>query len=148
LNSSELEVDKATIRELIPHAGSMCLLDRVTDWNDDSIVCVSNTHRDAKNPLRKEGILSAVHALEYAAQATAVHGGLRARALGKTAPPGYIAALRDAHMEVDRLDDLSSPLKIRARRLFGEQANTVYDCEVFAGEKLVARARVTIMLRS
>ena len=72
-------INKAEIRTLIPHSGSMCLLDEVTQWDDRSIVCATNTHRDPANPLRRNGHLSAVHAFEYGAQAAAVHGGDRAR---------------------------------------------------------------------
>jgi predicted hotdog family 3-hydroxylacyl-ACP dehydratase len=89
-----------------------------------------------------------VHAFEYAAQAAAVHGGLRARSVGATAPPGYLAALRDARLCVMHLDDVASPLRIRAHRLFGEAANTVYECQVSAGDVLLAEGRITIMLRT
>src|SRR6059058_4056572 len=115
-----LSIYKAEIRMLIPHSGLMCLLDEVTQWDDRSIVSISNTHRDPANPLRRYGRLSAVHAFEYGAQAAAIHGGLRARAAGTIAPARYLAALRDAHLYVDRLDDLASPLEIRAQRLFGD----------------------------
>ena len=140
-------IDKPEIRTLIPHAGTMCLLDNVIDWDDESIVCITNTHRDEANPLRRDGRLSALHALEYGAQAAAIHGGLRARAAGTTAPTCYLAALRDAHLHVDRLDDLASPLEVRAKRLFGDAGNTVYQCEISTGDIRVADARVTIMLR-
>ena len=93
-------INKAEIRTLIPHSGLMCLLDEVTQWDDRSITCVTNTHRDPANPLRRDGRLSAVHAFEYGAQAAAVHGGLRARSVGEIAPPGYLAALRDARLHV------------------------------------------------
>jgi predicted hotdog family 3-hydroxylacyl-ACP dehydratase len=88
-----------------------------------------------------------VYAFEYAAQAAAVHGGLRARSAGAIAPPGYLAALRDAHLHVMRLDDVASPLQICASRLFGETASTVYECRVSAGDILLADGRITIMLR-
>src|SRR5437868_13545758 len=133
-----MHIEKPEIRTLIPHAGSMCLLNNVINWDDESIVCTTNTHRDPANPLRRDGRLSAVHALEYAAQAAAVHGGLRARAAGVTASPGYLAALRDARLHVMRLDDVASPLQICAYRLFGETANTVYECRVSAGDILLA----------
>ena len=125
----------------------MCLLECVIEWNDRSIVCTSNTHRDLLNPLRRDGQLAGVHALEYGAQAAAVHGGLRARAAGAPAAPGYVAALRDARLHVSRLDDIESPLEVRAIRLFGDQANTVYECRVSAGDRLLAEGRVTIMPR-
>jgi len=144
---NDIPINKAEIRTLIPHSGLMCLLDRVNEWDDRSIVCISNSHRDPANPLRRDGRLSAVYAFEYAAQAAAVHGGLRARSAGAIAPPGYLAALRDAHLHVMRLDDVASPLQIFASRLFGETANTVYECRVSAGDILLADGRITIMLR-
>lgn len=140
-------INKAEIRTLIPHSGTMCLLDEVTQWDDRSITCLTNTHHDAANPLRRDGRLSAVHAFEYGAQAAAVHGGLRARSIGATAPPGYLAALRDAHLNVPRLDDITSPLKICAKRLFGDSANTIYECRVSADSILLANARITIIQR-
>jgi len=144
---SNTPINKPEIRTLIPHSGLMCLLDSVTEWDDRSITSISNTHRDPANPLRRDGRLSALHAFEYAAQAVAVHGGLRARSAGMTAPPGYLAALRDARLRVICLDDIASPLEICAHRLFGDAANTVYECRVSAGDVLLADGRITIMLR-
>jgi predicted hotdog family 3-hydroxylacyl-ACP dehydratase len=138
---------KAEIRTLIPHSGTMCLLDEVTQWDDRSISCVTNTHHDPANPLRRDGRLSALHAFEYGAQAAAVHGGLRARSIGATAAPGYLAALRDAHLHAARLDDITSPLQIYANRLFGDGANTIYECRVSADNVLLADARITIIQR-
>ena len=138
---------KAEIRTLIPHSGLMCLLDEVTRWDDRSIVCVSNTHRDSANPLRRQGRLSAVHAFEYGAQAAAVHGGLRARAAGTIASPGFLAALRDARLHVTRLDYIHLPLRICAKHLFGDGANTVYEFVLSAATVLVAEGRVTIVER-
>ena len=144
----EVPINKAEIRTLIPHSGLMCLLDQVTQWDDRSITCVANTHRDSANPLRRDGRLSVVHAFEYGAQAAAVHGGLRARSVGATAPPGYLAALRDARLHVVFLDDIRSPLQVCANRLFGDGANTVYECRVLADKTLLANGRVTIIQRA
>ena len=138
---------KTEIRALIRHSGLMCLLDEVVQWDDQSIACVSNTHRDPANPLRRQGRLSALHAFEYGAQAAAVHGGLRARAAGTIAPPGYLAALRDGRLHATRLDYIHLPLQICATRLYGEGANTVYEFIVSAAAVLVAGGRVTILER-
>ena len=146
--TEEGSINKAEIRTLIPHSGTMCLLDEVTQWDDRSITCITNTHRDPANPLRRDERLSAVHAFEYGAQAAAVHGGLRARSVGEIAPPGYLAALRDARLHVAFLDDIRSPLQICANRLFGDSANTVYECRVLADNLLLANARVTIIQRT
>jgi predicted hotdog family 3-hydroxylacyl-ACP dehydratase len=145
---NKLPINQAEIRTLIPHSGEMCLLDEVTQWDDRSIICLTNTHRDPANPLRRDGRLAALHAFEYGAQAAAVHGGLRARSAGATALPGYLAALRDASLHVTRLDDITLPLQICASRLFGDSANTVYECRVLAGNIPLADGRITIMQRS
>jgi len=145
--TNDAPIHKAELRTLIPHSGLMCLLDEVIRWNDRSIVCITNTHRDPANPLRRGGRLSVVHAFEYGAQAAAVHGGLRARAAGATAPPGYLAALRNARLHATRLDDIDGALQIFASRLFGDDANTVYECRVSAGKTVIAEGRVTIILR-
>ena len=144
---NEVRIEKAEIRMLIPHSGTMCLLDEVTQWDDRTITCISNTHHAPANPLRRDGRLSAVHAFEYGAQAAAIHGGLRARSVGAVAPPGYLAALRDARLHLAFLDDLELPLEISAKHLFGDGANTVYECRISVGDNPVAEGRVTIIQR-
>src|SRR5690606_20848380 len=67
---------KAEIERMIPHAGSMVLLDNVEAWSADHIVCTAHSHASATNPLRRAEMLSRVMAIEYAARAVAVHGGL------------------------------------------------------------------------
>ena len=146
--ASNLPIHKAEIRTLIPHSDLMCLLDEVMQWDDRSIMCATNTHRDPLNPLRRGGCLSAVHAFEYGAQAAAVHGGLRARSAGTRAAPGYLAALRDGRLQVTRLDHIHLPLRIHATRLFGDRANTVYEFLISAASVLVAEGRVTILERA
>ena len=143
-----MPVNKAEIRTLIPHSDLMCLVDEVVRWDDRSITCISNTHRDPANPLRRHGHLSAVHAFEYGAQAAAIHGGLRARAAGSVAPPGYLAALRDGRLYVRQLDFIHLPLRISATRVYGECANTVYEFIVSAATVLVAEGRVMIVQRT
>ena len=141
-------INKPEIRALIPHSGLMCLLDRVMEWDDRSIVCLSNTHSHPTNPLRRDGQLSAVHAFEYGAQAVAVHGGLRARSVGTTAAPGYLAALRDGRLHIARLDHIHLSLQVCATRLFGDRANTVYEWLISAASVLVAEGRIIIVERA
>ena len=143
----EVPINKAEIRTLIPHSGLMCLLDEVTQWDDRSITCISNTHRDPSNPLRRDERLSGVHAFEYGAQAAAVHGGLRARSVSEIAPPGYLVALRDARLHVAFLDDIQPALQVRAVRLFGDSVNCVYECRISAADRLLAKGRITIIQR-
>ena len=90
---------------LIPHAGDMCLLDRVIEWNDTEIVCETTSHLNSKNPLCCERGLSSVTGIEYGGQAMAVHGSL----LGSIKKEGeslYLAAVRDVQFEVSWIHDI------------------------------------------
>lgn len=140
-------MDKSEIRNLIPHAGAMCLLDSVKTWDADSITCLSMTHRDNTNPLRRHHQLTALHAFEYGAQALAIHGGLLAKTAGGNASPAYLAALRDAQLHVTRLDDILTPLEITAKQLVGREGNAIYAIQVSTENRLLASAKVTIIAR-
>ena len=76
-------LDHAGIEALIPHRGPMCLLDRMTSWDETRIECVAVNHRDPRHPLRSASGLLASAAIEYAAQAMAVHGALVRRRRGR-----------------------------------------------------------------
>ncbi|MDD3577131.1 MAG: 3-hydroxylacyl-ACP dehydratase, partial [Halothiobacillus sp.] len=71
-------LDHQEIAARIPHQGSMCLLDRVIDWDEQKIECSAISHQAMDNPLRRNNRLGAAIGIEYAAQAMAVHGALLA----------------------------------------------------------------------
>lgn len=130
---------------LIPHDGSMCLLDGVEAWDAQRIVCVSNSHIDEANPLRHEGVLAAVHGVEYAAQAMAVHGGLLAREAGEENPAGFLAALRDVRLNTERLDEHGEPLRIEATELMRSGGSFMYEFTVSAAGEELLSGRITVM---
>jgi len=141
-------IDARGIAALIPHAGQMCLLDTVTGWDADAIQCATSSHQDLANPLRSEDRLSVVHALELAAQAVAVHIALLAPPRGnaaRAARAGYLGGVRDVAFFVDRLDDITEPLDIEARRLFSSGAGSVYGVAVAAAGRPVAAGRLTVV---
>lgn len=139
-----MSVERDELCALIPHAGSMCLLDRVEQWDDESIVCSSLSHHRADNPLRVDGSLAAVHGVEYGAQAMAVHGGLLARRAGAQLPAGYLAALRDVRLHAGHLDVVDGPLQVTAVRLMAEGGNLMYRIEVSGAGRVLVAARVTV----
>lgn len=141
-------IDKKALQALIPHQADMCLLDGVLRWDERQIVCQSDTHRNSSNPLRSGARLNALHAFEYGAQAVAVHGGLRARQARDCARPGYLAALRDGQLFVDYLDDIADTLIIQATMRYASSASYVYDTQVEAGGRLLAKVRISIVLMS
>jgi predicted hotdog family 3-hydroxylacyl-ACP dehydratase len=133
---------------MIPHDGAMCLLDSVESWDEQSIVCRSSSHQNPRNPLIKNGKLSSIHAVEYGAQAMAVHGCLLARTKGEQLKPGYLAALKEVKLHIAYLDDLSEPLTIKAEQVIAGGGNLMYTFEITSGEHTVASARATVVTQS
>lgn len=136
---------KSDIAKLIPHAGTMCLLESVVHWDSTTIRCLSRTHRDTANPLRIAGELPAVCGIEYAAQAMAVHGGLAGAIAGKPAT-GYLASLRDVTCHADPLDKPPGDLVVDAERLMGDEARVIYRFTLKVGEIEMLSGRATVVL--
>ncbi|HEU0197148.1 MAG TPA: hypothetical protein VFQ88_08070 [Nevskiaceae bacterium] len=134
------------IETLIPHGGAMSLLDAVTFWDALNLYARASSHRDLNHPLRRHNRLSAIHLVEYAAQAMAVHGGLVARANQQCAKPGLLADVRDVRLLVERIDDITSDLEIRVTRLVAAASGWIYSFEVSANRRTLATGRVTIMM--
>ena len=138
-------VNKDTIRKLIPHAGSMCLIDRVLDYDDRQIRCETATHRDSNNPLRCEDSLGAVNLIEYAAQCMAIHGGLLAQQNGEGIGQGYLVAVRNVQLHIATIDQLDNCIHIVATQMLSNAGSMMYTFSVTHNDSLLAQGRVTVM---
>lgn len=143
---STAPLDHAAIAARIPHAGRMCLLHEAVAWNADSIDCRAISHRDPGNPLRSHGRLAAVHGIEYAAQAMALHGALLGGDGAPATRPGYIGAARAVALHAERLDNVLEDLDIHAERLAGDADHALYAFTVRAGGRLLVEGRVSVAL--
>ncbi|MEJ1170015.1 hydroxymyristoyl-ACP dehydratase [Variovorax sp. CCNWLW235] len=141
-------LDRAGIAQRIPHSGSMCLLDRLERWDTESIHCSTRTHTQPDNPLRTAGGLLAPNAIEYAAQAMALHGGLLA-AEGSAPSAGFLASARSVRFSVARLDDVAGALQVQARRLSGDTNQILYEFAVTDSDGLMlAEGRAVVVLNT
>ena len=140
-----MRVDRERLKDLIPHKHAMCLLDGVRNFDDETIVCISDSHRRRDHPLARAGELSAVHAVEYGAQAVAAHVALTADSNNDSLHEGYLVALRDVHVHCARLDTLRGTLTVTARQLLKDEEGGIYEFQVTAEGRAVANGRVTIM---
>ena len=140
-----MALNRSEIARLIPHSGAMCLLDGVVEWDATRIRCVSRSHRDADNPLRSDGRLSALCGIEYAAQAMAVHGGLAGN-IGSRPRAGYLVSLRDVVCRQQRLDTLDGDLVVDAAQLMGDHNRVIYQFTLHAGALEVLSGRATVVL--
>jgi predicted hotdog family 3-hydroxylacyl-ACP dehydratase len=144
-DGSNALIERAELASLIPHAGTMCLLDSVVSWDEKHIHCRSDSHRRADNPLRRDGQLSGVHLVEYAAQSMAVHGAVLARENGEQLAGGFLAALRGVDLLIARLDDLSAQLDVRSQQLMAGGGSLVYLFEIDCDGKRLASGRLTVV---
>jgi predicted hotdog family 3-hydroxylacyl-ACP dehydratase len=138
------------IAQRIPHQGTMCLLDVVQAWDEESIRCETSSHVAPDHPLRAHGRLGAACGIEYAAQAMAVHGALVAESAGAgaaTAPrAGYLAGVRGVTLHVDRLDTFAGPLTVSAQRITGDANTVLYSFTVQAGAQALLGGRAIVVL--
>lgn len=157
MSMSTIEIDHAGIAARIPHSGPMCLLACVERWSNESIECRATSHRAANHPLAQAGRLDALTAIEYAAQAMAVHGALCADATLATAASaasaelarpkvGYLASVRDVVCAVPYLHDLVNDLQIVATQLVAEDNRVLYEFTVSSAGQLCVSGRAAVVM--
>ena len=99
-----------------------------------------------RSPLARNGVLGIANGIEYAAQAMAVHGAVRAQhAPGRS---GYLASVRDVQWFTPTLHDVAEPLEIKAERLSGSDNNVLYAFSLSAGGRLLLQGRSTVILNA
>jgi len=128
------------LRGLIPHAGTMCLLDHVIEHSEHGIECAARSHTSPDHPLRRDGQLSALHLIEYAAQAMAAHGALRSGGVQR----GMLAAVRDIRLHVERIDNIDADLNVKATRRIAQTSGSLYDFSIRGGDQLLCEGRIAI----
>ena len=154
-------LDHDAIAARIPHAGPMCLLDQAVSWDESRIECTAFArpprHPDAAArrrpeaylaalPLAQDGRLPASAAIEYAAQAMALHGRLLQEGATDAAPTrGFLAGLRSVRLHCRWIAEESPPLTIRVTRFAGDDVQVLYDFEVRAAGP-IAQGRAVVIL--
>ena len=141
-----LKLDHAWIARHIPHQGSMCLLDCVDTWDQQSILCRASSHRAVDNPLRAYGRLGAACGIEYAAQAMAVHGALAAPSTSASPQFGYLVSVRGTKLHVSRLDDIAADLLVEATCVTHSDNNILYQFSISAAGRLLLDGRAAVVL--
>ena len=133
------------IASLLPHTGTARMIERVLSWDAEQILVATSRHRAPDNPLRRDGHLAAIHLAEFAAQAMAIHGGLRNAAEGRPPQPALLVSVRDIQTFRDSIDDLPGEIEIAARALLINPASWQYSFLATHAGVTIATGRVAAM---
>jgi predicted hotdog family 3-hydroxylacyl-ACP dehydratase len=140
-------LDRAAIEGMIPHAGSMCLLERVVQWDQESIECRTRSQLETDNPLRVDGGVPIEAGIEYAAQAMAVHGGLGDTGSGEPRR-GFVAVVNRVAWNAEWLDDQPGELSIHAGALQGDDDGRQYTFRIDRGDRTLIDGTALVVLES
>jgi predicted hotdog family 3-hydroxylacyl-ACP dehydratase len=139
-------LNAAEIAARVPHSGTMCLLQALHESSDSHVLCSTHSHRAADNPLRSASGLLSCNAIEYAAQAMALHGAMSAQ--DKPPRGGRLASVRVVKLHVPRLDSIEGPLFVHAERLAGDDGQAIYEFTLRnEQQQALVQGRATVLLK-
>lgn len=136
------------IRELVPHAGPMVLLDRVLHVDDERLCAEVRIGPDSL--FYADGAVGAWVGVEYMAQAIAAWAGYGARGRGEPVGIGFLLGARRYEADVPAFAD-GSVLHVHVQSAMqGENGLGAFECRIeaagvgAAGGATLARATVTV----
>jgi len=135
------QLSRQDIQARVPHAGSMCLIDHVKQWDEGQLLCQADCS-PPDHPLRSEGKLPASVAIEYAAQAAAIHGSLLDGV--NDARPGYLVKLSKVTLHSEYLVDTTNIINIAVQLISRSDLSCLYAFEVKEGPQHLAAGRLMI----
>lgn len=128
--------------ELVPHAGTMCLLDRVLEAQAERLVAEVKVPENGL--FSRDGAVDAWIGLEYMAQAVAAWAGWCGRREGKTPRIGFLLGTRRYRSAVARYP-VGDVLQVEVRRSYqADNGLGQFDCQIRRGEAELASATITV----
>jgi predicted hotdog family 3-hydroxylacyl-ACP dehydratase len=130
------------IRELLPQAGRMALLDVLVEADGEQLAAQTTVRADGLFDV--DGRVPAVTGVEYMAQAVAAWAGHRSRGRGEPVRPGLLLGVRDFRVSVDEFL-VGETLIVRVRRVVESAAGLAVFDAALHNDRLTASARLTVM---
>ena len=131
---------KVDVAELLPHDGNMVLLDRVLEYDQESLV--------AEVIVRNDGLFSdgqtvpAWLGIEYMAQTVAAHGGMMNHLAGEPINLGFLLGSRRYTCNVSEFV-VGTRLTVKVERLIEDQGLAVFDCQIL-GDGIDISAKLNV----
>ncbi|KVU30516.1 beta-hydroxyacyl-ACP dehydratase [Burkholderia ubonensis] len=137
------EIAVCDVRDVLPHRGTMLLLDTIERCSETAIEVSATARRDAWYA-DDDGAMPAWIGIELMAQAIAAHVGLLARHAGGRAKPGVLLGA-NRYSTHRAAFDAGATLRIAARELLrGDEGHGAYECAIHADGQCCAEAIVKV----
>jgi predicted hotdog family 3-hydroxylacyl-ACP dehydratase len=117
------------VEEIIPHSGRMVLLDRIIDFDEQSL--------SAELTVRNDGLFGddknvpAYVGIEYMAQAVAAYAGIQAKQAGEPIKIGFLLGTRHYTSNVGSFA-VGTLLTIQVKNIIQDDKLGVFDCKIYA----------------
>jgi predicted hotdog family 3-hydroxylacyl-ACP dehydratase len=132
------------IEAIIPHRGTMLLIDAVTAFSDETLSARATVRADAWYA-DADGAMPAWIGIELMAQAIAAHVALCAMRGGGRARPGVLLGSRSYKALQPAFASGGAPLTIRVTELLrSEEGHGAYECTLHQDEVLCAEAVIKV----
>ncbi len=126
--------------DLIPHSGSMVLLDRIIDYDDQGLTAELLVRGDGL--LGDDKAVPAWAGIEYMAQAIAAYAGVMARRVGEPIRLGFLLGTRRYNSNV-AVFKVGATLTIRVKKIMQDDNLGVFDCRILGdGMEITANLNV------
>jgi len=130
------------LSSLLPHAGTMIVLDEVCEFDDEHLVARTNVKPGPYS--LSDGALPSWLGLELMAQAVAAWAGCQARQAGQPPKLGFLLGTRRYESHTGKLP-LGAALTITAKRSFVDESGLgSFECSLHEEAQLLAAARLSI----
>lgn len=130
------------IERVLPHRGTMRLIDRLVAWDDDSVAVEVRVPEEGPFS-HGEGVPAWV-GVEYMAQAIAAWAGCRARASGREPSIGFLLGTRRYDSRATWFP-AGALLRVEAtRELLGDNGLGMFRCRILGDGEELATANVSV----
>jgi predicted hotdog family 3-hydroxylacyl-ACP dehydratase len=121
-------INYTEIAELIPHSGSMILLDKILEFDEHSLSAELVVRDDTLLGNNKK--VPAWVGIEYMAQTIAAYAGIQSKKLGEPINLGFLLGTRRYTSNIDSFD-IGTVLTIKITRIINDDKLGVFDCKIY-----------------
>lgn len=129
------------VHELVPHTGSMVLLDRMVEWDPGYAVCDMLVRRGVR--FVESGGMPTLVTIEHMGQCVAACLGYEAFIGGEGTRVGMIIAARRFETYEDTLG-VGTHVRLEARRIRGNEMLSHFECTARVDDRVVSEGVLTV----